>query len=84
MGRVFNRLDVFDVGDHNDTLSLPAEVPIQSLVTRVHSDQVPHLKAHLTALHLQQLELVIGPNRRLVVALEPVTDEAIHNGSLAN
>ena len=81
---VLYRLQVSDVSDHDHSLRLPAKVPIQALVTSIHSDQIPHLEPHIVPLHLQQLKLVVWSNRRLIVVEESVPDESIYYWSLAN
>lgn len=81
---VFDRLRARDVGYHDHTLRLAAKVSIQAFVARVHAYEVPDFKSHLVALHPQQLELVVRPDRCLAVLLEAITNEPVHNRCLTN
>lgn len=81
---ILYRLRTLYIGHHDYALRLPTEVAIQTFVAGIHSDEVPHFKAHLVPLHHQLLELIVRPDRRLITLVESITDESIDDRCLAN
>lgn len=81
LSRVLNWLNAWDIGDHYHSLSFSAKTFIEAFVTGVHTHKVPNFQAHLVALHLKQLELVIWPDCCLVVCRVAIANEPIDKRS---